>query len=278
MLQNRRGRGGSVLGGSLLLIGGLLLTAGIAFAQGPGGAPGGPPGAGGPGGPGGPGGFSMPPDMQAKMQAYMKWGQDHKNALQLTRTLGSIGVLNREPENKLDKKQSAKVLAVIGQWKGKPELKEDQASTVEKQLTAILTEKQLKRLKSPEFAQGGMGFPGGGGFGGGAGRGGPGGAPRPGGPGGQGVPPGKGPGGAGSPGNAPGGPGAPPRPGAGGPGAPGGAGGPGGPGGAGGFKIPDPPKGGFNPLNPDSFPMEQVRPALKKSLTDFTTTLQKQAK
>lgn len=74
------------------------------------------------------------------------------------------------------------------------------------------------------------------------------------------VPPGRGGRGGGMGGGRPGGGG----------GAPGGR--PGGPGG-GGFKFPDPPKGGYNPLNPDTSPFEQFRPMMKKSMDDFTTAL-----
>ena len=58
---------------------------------------------------------------------------------------------------------------------------------------------------------------------------------------------------------------------------PGGAGGAR-PGGAGGFKIPDPPKGGYNPLNPDTLPFEQMRPRAKKGMDDFTAELQAKSK
>jgi hypothetical protein len=53
---------------------------------------------------------------------------------------------------------------------------------------------------------------------------------------------------------------------------------PGGAGGAGGFKFPDPPKGGYNPLNPDTLPFEQMRPMAKKGMDDFTAELQAKAK
>jgi hypothetical protein len=59
----------------------------------------------------------------------------------------------------------------------------------------------------------------------------------------------------------------------------GGAGGGGGrPGGAGGFKFPDPPKGGYNPLNPDTLPFEQMRPMAKKNMDEFTAELQAKSK
>ena len=50
------------------------------------------------------------------------------------------------------------------------------------------------------------------------------------------------------------------------------------PGGAGGFKFPDPPKGGYNPLNPDTLPFEQMRPMAKKNMDEFTAELQAKSK
>lgn len=51
----------------------------------------------------------------------------------------------------------------------------------------------------------------------------------------------------------------------------------GGMGGAGGgqFKMPDPPAGGYNPLNPDTLPFAQMRPRIKKSMDEFTADLEK---
>ena len=37
--------------------------------------------------------------------------------------------------------------------------------------------------------------------------------------------------------------------------------------------MPDPPKGNYNPLNPDTLPFEQMRPRVKKQLDDFTAAL-----
>ena len=60
---------------------------------------------------------------------------------------------------------------------------------------------------------------------------------------------------------------------------PGGGAGGGRPGGAGGAAaFPDPPKGGYNPLNPDTLPFVQMRPMAKKGMDDFTAELQAKAK
>ena len=42
--------------------------------------------------------------------------------------------------------------------------------------------------------------------------------------------------------------------------------------------FPDPPKGGYNPLNPDTLPFVQMRPMAKKGMDDFTAELQAKAK
>ena len=231
----------------------VLMTAGICGvrAQGPGG-PGQGPGQ----GPGGPGNFKMPGDMQSKFAAMQKWQGEHKNAGVLSRTLMGIERINQAPDTKLNKSQAAKMLVIFDTWKSKSEMTEDQAKSVQKQVTDLLDPKQQKALAAP--GQVGM-----------MGRPGMMGGPRPGGP------------GMGGPGmNRPGGPGMPGQSGAGGPGAarPGGPGGPGMGGPGMGMAFPDPPKGNYNPLNADTFPYAMARPMVKKSMSDFVTTLQKQAK
>jgi len=260
----------AILGSGIALC---ALSAGTMLAQAPGGPP--PPGS-------GAGGFQMPPEMAAKIEAYKKWGMEHKNLNQLSSTIGLIETMNGQPDTKLDKKQSAKLLSIINEWKGKSTLTESQAKTLQDQMTGLLNDKQKKQMASPEMRRAGMmrgmGLAGGGGM-----MGGPGG------------PMGKTGSGAGK--MAPGGPmgepgvkmtsggpngvpyGKMPPPGRGGDMPKGGPGGPmGGPGAMGGFQLPDPPKGGYNPLNPDTLPFEIIRPMAKKGLADFTATLQKQAK
>ncbi len=39
------------------------------------------------------------------------------------------------------------------------------------------------------------------------------------------------------------------------------------------FVFPDPPKGGYNPLNPATLPFVQMRPQAKKSMAEFVHTL-----
>ncbi len=179
-------------------------------------------------GPGG--GFQMPPEMQAKINAWKKWSEAHKGISNLGTLMYQVEQLDKAPGFELNKVQSVKVLGIMKPWRTKTDMTDDQAKVVAKSITGLLTDKQVKKLTTIESPFGRRG--GGGGAGGG----------RPG-------------------GGAPGGGGA----------RPGGAGG-------GMPKIPDPPKGGYNPLNPDTLPFEQMRPRAKKSMDDFTAELQAKAK
>lgn len=180
------------------------------------------------GGPGG--GFQMTPEMQAKIKAWQKWTEAHKGISNLQTLFYQVEQMDKEPAFALNKPQSSKLLSIMKPWRTKPEMSDDQAKSVMKAVTGLLTDKQVKKLTT---IQSPWGRRGGGGGGGGAGG-----------------------------------------------GRPGGAGGPGGgrPGGAGGFKIPDPPKGGYNPLNPATLPFEQMRPRAQKGLDDFTAELQAKSK
>ncbi|HEY3281908.1 MAG TPA: hypothetical protein VGN26_06495 [Armatimonadota bacterium] len=191
-------------------------------------------------GPGG--GMNLPPQIQAKIKLWQKWQLSHKNLSNLQRMLMQVQQVDRDPATKLTKPQAAKVLAVYKAWQSKPTMTEDQAKSVSKQIGAVLTEKQLKKMATMRAPwERGGGRPGGG-------MGGPGGG-GPGGPGGM------RPGGSGGPGGA--------RPGG---MRPGGAGGPG--------SFPDPPAKGFNPMNPDTLPFTGMRPMAKKGQQDFLKSLQ----
>lgn len=213
-----------------------------------------------PGGPRVPGG-PMPPEMQAKMKAWQKWSDSHKGIADLQTLLRKVEQLDKEPGAALNKQQAARMLAIIKPWRTKSEMTNEQANGLMKSVTGVLTPAQVAKLATMQGRRGGMGM---GGMGGG-----------------------RRPGGMGGPGGGPGAPGAP-RPGTAptAPGAPGGGrmGGPGGgrmgggPGGPGGFKIPDPPKNGYNPLNPATLPFEQLRPRAQKNLDDFMAALQAKAK
>ncbi len=200
-----------------------------------------PPGGGPPGG-----GFQMTPEMKAKREAWNKYNGVHKNLDLLSKLMPKIEKLNEEDDLKYTKPQAVKLLGLLKTWVPKKSLSEDEAGALIKSLNGTLTTKQIKKMTTyPDRG----GRPGGGGFGGG----------RPGG----GGPPGGGPPGGGPP---PGGGGG--RPGG---GPPGGKMG-------GGFKMPDPPKGSYNPLNADTIPFEGRRPRVKKAIEDFKNQLTAQAK
>lgn len=194
----------------------LLLAPGTVRAQG------GPPGGG--GGPGG-GGFQMSPAARAKMNAYRKFNENHRNYREIGFTLRALPDFDKDPKTKISKAQAKQILAVINKWSPKKALTDDQARQANKELTGTFTIAQIKKMATMP-RQGGRGGPGGGGGGGGFGGG------RPGGGGG---------GFAGGPGG--------PRPGGGGPGGGGGAR----------FdfsKMPNPKE--YNPLNPNTLPQSPM--------------------
>ncbi|MEO7714704.1 MAG: hypothetical protein ABIY70_00760 [Capsulimonas sp.] len=203
----------------------LLALSTTAFAQGPGG--------GGFGGPGG-GGFQMSPEAMAKMQAWRKWRDSHKNIGAVGRSVRAISELEQDPRTKLTKPQAKTVLTVLKSWRAKPVMTDAQARKVNQQLTATLSIPQLKKLATMSADRrggpgGGGGRPGGGGPGGGGGFGG------------------------GRPGGGPGG---------------------GGPGGRGGFdpsKMSAPHD--YNPLNPATLPFERQRPRAKQQMDTLIATL-----
>jgi hypothetical protein len=194
----------------------------------------------GPGGPGG--GFQPSPQMQAAFAKWRTWQQNHKNVQSLQRTLRGLQDLENDPSTKLNKSQSAKVLAVINKWKGKPTVTDAQAHTINAQLTASLSTAQLQKLAAG-MANGRRGFGGGG----------------PGGPGGGGGRPGGFGGGGGRPGGF-----------GGGGGRPGGFGGGGGrPGGN--FQMPAPHD--YNPLNASTLPFPPMRDRASQRMSAFIAAL-----
>jgi hypothetical protein len=163
--------------------------------------------------------------MQAKIKLWQRYRDEHKKATGLGDTVRKIEGLNKEDQFRLDKKQSATMLAIMNKWSSKPTLSEDEAVVVTKDINGMLTVKQIKKMTTMPtgFGRGGQG---GGRPGGGPG----GGGPRPGGPGGR----------------------------------------------PGGFTMPDPPKAGMNPFNPESAP-PMFKERMKKNLSDFKAELAKQA-
>ncbi len=172
------------------------------------------------------GGGGMPPEIAAKIKAWQKWGDSHKNAQTLSDMIFQIGEMNKTAGFELDKKQASTLLGIINPWRSKPDMSESEAKEVNKKIGASLTTKQIKKMTTIETPRQKM-RKNGGGMGGGGGA----------------------------------------RPGGG-----------GGAGGAGGFKFPDPPKGGWNPLNPETFPFEMARPQMKAGMDKFVGDLQSRAK
>ncbi len=180
-------------GAALVLTVGALALSNAAFAQ--------PPGGG------------MPPEMQAKLKKFMKWMENSKNLTNLSKAVYQIQEIDKDSATRLDKKQSASVLALLKSWRNKPAMADDQAKGVVKQLSSVLNMNQVQEMQSVQMPWGGRGGGGGG------------------------------------------------RPGGGGPG--------------GGFKMPEPPKNGYNPLNPDTLFIEAMRPQAKKRMDDFMAALAK---
>jgi hypothetical protein len=187
---------------------------------------------------GGPGGGQMPPEIQAKIKAWQKFRDAHKNLTNFGDMLFQVEKMNDDPGAKLDKKQSGALLNLLKPWRTKTTMSEDDAKGLSRKIGGLMTEKQLKAMNKIEPPSRRM-------------RGGGGGRPGGGGPG--------GPGGGG-----PGGPGGGARPGGGRPG--------------GGFTFPDPPAKAWNPLNPDTLPFERMRPQAKKNLDEFVGKLAQQSK
>lgn len=225
----------------LLPLAAVAFMAGSAHAQG--------------GGPGGGGGGSfmanLPPAARAKMDAWRKFNENHKNYRQLGQTMRAIGEMDKDPKTKVTKDQAKKIMAAVQPWSSKPTMTDDQALAVNKKITAALNLTQIKKMATLAQQQPRWGGGGGGGRpGGGGGFGGPGGGGPPGGGGGFG-----------------GG-----RPGGGGPGG-GGAGG-----GRGGFdpaSMPDPKE--YNPLNPATYPSGRMGERQKQRFTEFMTMLKTRA-
>ena len=171
---------------------------------------------------------------------WKKYNESHKHLRELSQLMGKVEKLNQEDDLKFAKPQAVKLLSLINKNAPKKSLSEDDADSLIKSINGLMTTKQIKKMTTFTDMRGGR--PGGGAPGGGA----PGGRP---------------PGGGGPPGGFGGG-----RPGGGGP-----------PGG-GAFKMPEVPKTGYNPLNPDTLPFERMRPRAKKGLDDLKAELSKQAK
>jgi uncharacterized membrane protein YgcG len=118
---------------------------------------------------------NMPPEVQAKMRAWQKFRETHKNFEYLQQTLAGINEMEKYPTTRLTKDQAKQILAVIKPWRNRPVMTNEQAGQVNKALNKPLTLDQVKKVATaPNMMRGGRGFGGraGGGGGGGAGGGG----------------------------------------------------------------------------------------------------------
>ena len=117
---------------------------------------------------GGMGGFQMPPELTKAMD---KMRTARKNRMMIGRTVRAIAELNKDPKTALTKDQAKKVTTVLDKWASKPDMTEDQAKQVSKELTAPLSTNisQIKKLAVEMQANNRMGGgrPGGGGAAGG---------------------------------------------------------------------------------------------------------------
>lgn len=211
---------------SAAVVAGLALLAMSSAAQGPGG-----------------GGFpppprQPPPQMMAKIQAWQKWRDSHKNVTALQQTLGNLQGLERDPQTRLNKKQAASILGVLNQWHSQPAITDPQARQILHQIKAPLSMAQIKILATPPAERRGFDGPPPGGFGG----------PPP--PGRFGGPP---PPSEGRFGGPPGGRGGPP------------------PGGMRPGTFPSPKD--YNPLNPSTLPFKRQIPRATQRLADLKAAL-----
>jgi len=103
----------------------------------------------------GPGGFQLPPQVMAKLKAWEKWNANHKHVSALQQTMMGLGQLEQGSRTKFTKAQARQILPILKAWRNKPKITDDQALTINKQLTAPLNEAQLKKLASiPQFGRG----------------------------------------------------------------------------------------------------------------------------
>lgn len=97
----------------------------------------------------------MSPEVQAKMKAWQKWRDSHKNIESLQRTIGGLEALEKDPKLKLNASQAKSVVTILKTWRTKPTMTDAQALKVNKDLTAKLSLAQLKKIAT---TRGGMGM------------------------------------------------------------------------------------------------------------------------
>jgi len=116
--------------------------------------------------------FNLTPQQQAQLQAkrkaWEKWRDGHKNVTALGQTMMGFAALETDPKTALTKDQAKKIVPILKTWRTKKAISNEQALSVNKALTAPLTDAQLKRIATARgFGRGGPGFGGGARMGGG---------------------------------------------------------------------------------------------------------------
>ncbi len=105
---------------------------------------------------------NLPPELQAKFQAWRRFNDNNKNLRRLGQTLWAFKELEKDPKTKFTKAQAQDILKVYKAWRGKPALTDDQARSINKDLTKSLTKQQIKVLATAaDVTRGGRGFGGG---------------------------------------------------------------------------------------------------------------------
>lgn len=105
-------------------------------------------------GPPPPPGQQLPPAVQARMKAWQKFRETHKNVEALQQTLAGLEEMEKTPATRLTKAQAKTVVGVLNAWRSKPVMTDAQAQKVNKQITGPLTVAQLKKIATAPGARG----------------------------------------------------------------------------------------------------------------------------
>lgn len=100
------------------------------------------------------GGPPMSPEVQARMKAWQKFRETHKNLTSLQQTMAGLEAMEKDPRTRLTKAQAKTVVGVLKTWRNKPVMTDAQALAVNKQITAPLSVAQLKKIATAREARG----------------------------------------------------------------------------------------------------------------------------
>jgi hypothetical protein len=106
-----------------------------------------------PGGGGGGGGRRVPDAAgnDGKGQGLAEVPREPQELRGLQRTIFAIGEMDKDPKTQLTKPQAKSMLSVLGPWRNKPVMTNDQALQVNKQLTAGMSVAQIKKIATVEM-------------------------------------------------------------------------------------------------------------------------------